>query len=203
LEPAFYADAQATTLARLQDIFTPGDWLRATDDFYLFNRMHRWSGTHSTVATVRRHFINPMFDRRFIELALAVAPADKRDSLLLGRLAQRLDPELAAIPLDSGLAPSRLGTRSPVTRVATSTLTARKVLRKVSQRLSNGRRPQLGAGQASALVLEHWRSNPAACAALYDLPFLRHQWLDEVLAGQRAAAPTTAAFLVNLVAAKS
>jgi len=110
---------------------------------------------------------------------------------------------LAAIPLDSGLAPSRLGTRSPVTRVATSTLTARKVLRKVSQRLSNGRRPQLGAGQASALVLEHWRSNPAACAALYDLPFLRHQWLDEVLAGQRAAAPTTAAFLVNLVAAKS
>ena len=86
-----------------QTLFEPGDWLRATDAFYLYHRMHRWAAAHGTVAAVRRRAVNPMFDRRFIELALAVAPADKKDSMLLGRLMTTLDPELAGIPIDSGL----------------------------------------------------------------------------------------------------
>jgi asparagine synthase (glutamine-hydrolysing) len=200
LDPEFYAYAQATTLATLTELFPAGDWLRATDHFYLFQRMRRWSGTHSSVAADRRSVVNPMFDRRFIELALAVAPADKRDSKLLGRLTNRLDPTLAQIPLDSGLSPARLGKQSAMTRVATTALTARKAARKIRQRMSHGRRPQLGAGHTSALVLEHWRAQPASYAALYDVPFLRPQWLDEVLAGSRTATPTTTAFLVNLVA---
>jgi asparagine synthase (glutamine-hydrolysing) len=200
LDPEFYGHARSTTLATLSDLFPPGDWLRATDHFYLFQRMHRWSGTHSSVAAERRFFINPMLDRRFIELALAVAPADKRDSILLGRLTKRLDPTLARIPLDTGLSPARLGSRTALTRVAVATLTGRKVASKVRQRLRRGRRPQLGAEHASTLVLEHWRANPASCAALYDLPLLRREWLDEVLAGSRQVTPTTMAFLVNLVA---
>jgi asparagine synthase (glutamine-hydrolysing) len=141
-----------------------------------------------------------MFDRRFIELALTVAPADKRDSKLLGRLTDRLDPALALIPLDSGLSPARLGQQSAMTRLATTALTARKAARKIGQRIRHGRRPQLGAGHTSQLILEHWRAEPSSYAGLYDLPFLRPQWLDEVLAGSRKATPTTVAFLVNLVA---
>jgi asparagine synthase (glutamine-hydrolysing) len=144
LEPSFAAYADATTLSTLESVFAAGDWLRATDSFYLYHRMHRWSGAHGTVAAVRRAAVNPMFDRRFIELAMAVAPSDKRDSLLLGRLMTRLDPELAAIPLDSGLIPSRLGTRSIRTRVAVASLTARKAAGKVRQRVTRVRRPQLG-----------------------------------------------------------
>lgn len=201
LEPRALAAAREDTLATLQGLFAPGDWLRATDEFYLLHRMHRWAGVHGTVAAVRRHLVNPMFDRRFIELALAVAPADKRDSLLLGRLMSRLDGELAAIPLDSGLVPAVLGTRSVRSRLATRTVEARKVARKVGQRLTRSRRPQLGATEYAALVLSHWRAEPKACAALHDVPVLRAGWLDGLLSGAHGADATTMAFLINLLAA--
>ncbi len=103
LDAAFLEEAREGTLSALTAVFEPGDWLRATDAFYLYQRMHRWAAAHGTVAAVRRRAVNPMFDRRFIELALAVAPGDKKDSMLLGRLMTELDPELAAIPIDSGL----------------------------------------------------------------------------------------------------
>jgi asparagine synthase (glutamine-hydrolysing) len=201
LDRAFLAEAQDNTLATLTDLFPPGDWLRSTDQFYLYQRMHRWSAAHGTVAAVRRYTLNPMFDRRFIELALAVSPADKRDSLLLGRLMSRLDPELARIPLDSGLIPARLGTRDLATRLSIAAVTARKATRKVRQRLTRSRNPQLGAAAMADLVLAHWRAQPATCRALYDLPVLDRQWLDGLVAGTRSAAPTTVAFLVNLLAA--
>lgn len=201
VDPDVLAAARASTLERLTAAFPAGDWLRATDDFYLLHRMHRWAGVHGTVAAVRRHFINPMFDRRFIELALAVAPAGKRDSRLLGRLMTRLDPALAAIPLDSGLVPARLGTRSLRSRIETRTVEARKIAGKVGQRLTRGRRPQLGATEYAALVLTHWRADTKACAALYSVPALRHDWLDGLLNGTHTADATTVAFLINLLAA--
>jgi asparagine synthase (glutamine-hydrolysing) len=197
----FLATAQQTTLARMVDLFPAGDWLRATDDFYLYQRMYRWSGVHGSVAAIRRFTVNPMLDRRFVELALAVAPAQKRESLLLGRLMTRLDPVLAQVPLDSGLVPARLGSRDLATRIAISTVTARRVVRKVRQRVVRGRRPQLGAAEVAGLVLAHWRNEPTACMALYEAPGLDHQWLDGLLAGSIGAAPTTVAYLVNLVAA--
>jgi asparagine synthase (glutamine-hydrolysing) len=140
-------------------------------------------------------------DRRFIELALAVAPAEKRDSLLLGRLMSRLDPELARIPLDSGLVPARLGQRNATTRLSLATVTARKAAGKVRQRLTHGRNPQLGAAGMAQLVLAHWRAEPSAAKELYDQPILDRGWLDGMFDGTRSPAPTTVAFLVNLLAA--
>ncbi|GAA3457615.1 asparagine synthase-related protein [Dactylosporangium matsuzakiense] len=199
LDKDFHAAASAHTHATLKTLFPAGDWLRATDHFYLYHRMHRWSGAHGTAAAVRRHFVNPMFDRRFIELSLGVAPADKRDSLLLGRIMSRLDAELARIPLDTGLVPARLGTRSVATRVTVATATARKVAGKVRQRLTNARRPQLGAAEVSDLVVEHWRSDASVCAPLYDMPVVDRQWLDGLLSGAHGAPATTVTFLVNLL----
>jgi asparagine synthase (glutamine-hydrolysing) len=201
VDPEFLQGARADTLALLEGYFPAGDWLRATDDFYLWHRMHRWAGSHGTVAAVRRHYVNPMFDQRFVQLALAVAPDDKRDSLLLGRLMTRLDPGLAAIPLDSGLTPARLAHRTFGTRLAAKSVIARKAVRKVRQRVAGGRRPQLGADGMSRLVLTHWRAHPDVVAGLRDLPQVRREWLDGVLSGERAAEPTTIAFLVNLLVA--
>jgi asparagine synthase (glutamine-hydrolysing) len=201
LAPGFRAEARNGTIDALAGEFAPGDWLRSTDQFYLYHRMHRWSAAHGTVAAVRRHTVNPMFDRRFIELALAVAPAEKRDSLLLGRLMSRLDPELARIPLDSGLVPARLGQRNATTRLSLATVTARKAAGKVRQRLTHGRNPQLGAAGMAQLVLAHWRAEPSAAKELYDQPILDRGWLDGMFDGTRSPAPTTVAFLVNLLAA--
>lgn len=201
LAPTFVAQAREGTLARLGGLFPAGDWLRATDDFYLFHRMHRWAGGHGTVAAVRRFYVNPMFDRRFVELALAVDPADKRDSLLLGRIMTRLDPELARIPLDSGLRPSQLANRSLATKLAVTAQTGRKVVRKVGQRLAKGRRAQLGAAEFGALVLAHWRAEPKAIQPLYEADLVRPDWLDGLLKGSHDAQPTTLAFLLNVLAA--
>jgi asparagine synthase (glutamine-hydrolysing) len=200
LDDAFYAQAQERTLTAMAELFAAGDWLRATDDFYLYQRMARWSAAHGTVAAVRRYAVNPMLDRRFIELALAVSPAEKRDSLLLGRLMTRLDPELARIPLDSGLIPDQLGTRTVSTRVAIARVFARKAAGKVRQRMVRGRRPQLGAAEMAELVLAHWRAEPSAARPLYEFPILKPQWLDDLLDGGHGAPATTVAFLVNLLA---
>ena len=202
VQPEFLTQARETTMATLKDLFAPGDWLRATDEFYLMQRMYRWAGVTGTVDAVHRHEVNPMLDRRFIELALAVAPQDKRDSRLLGQLMTRLDPELARIPLDSGLVPARLAHPSAATRLAVHTATVRKVIRKVRQRLTGSRKPQFGAAQTAELVLRHWRANPEACAPLYDIPILRPQWLDETCAGTKTAEPMTIAFLLNLLVAR-
>jgi asparagine synthase (glutamine-hydrolysing) len=113
----------------------------------------------------------------------------------------KLDPELARIPLDSGLIPARLGRRDLSTRLSLATVTARKATRKVRQRLTHGRSPQHGAAGMAGLVLAHWRAEPSACQGLYDHAFLDRAWLDGVLAGSRSPAPTTMAFLVNLLAA--
>ncbi|MBB5872090.1 asparagine synthase (glutamine-hydrolyzing) [Allocatelliglobosispora scoriae] len=203
LEPGWLDEARSSTLAKLNTVIGSGDWLRATDEFYLFHRMHRWAAAHGTVAAVRRHFINPMFDRRFIELALAVAPAEKRDSLLLGRLMTHLDRELALTPLDSGLIPAKLGRRTAATRLATGRLTARKAVRKIQQRLTRSRRAQFGASTMSGLVLAHWRQAPGTVEALRSAPMLRQQWVDGLLKGEHTAEPTTMAFLINVVAAST
>jgi asparagine synthase (glutamine-hydrolysing) len=201
LDAGFRTEARDGTLTTLVDLFPSGDWLRATDSFYLYHEMRRWGGAFSTVAAVRRTEVNPMWDHRFIELALAVAPADKRDSLLLSRVMSRLDSELGRIPLDSGLIPSRLGTRDVSARLAIAMVTARKTARKVRQRLAARQKPQLGASGMAELVMAHWRAEPSAWRALHDLPMLDGTWLDGVLVEGRPAAPATVAFLVNLLAA--
>ena len=200
LHPDFLERARSETLEALDDLFPRGDWLRATDEFYLYQRMRRWGGTHGTVATLYRQSVNVMFDRRFIELALAVAPVDKRDSLLLGRLMARLDRELAAIPLDIGLVPCRLGEKSMRTRLAIATSISRRTAQKAWQRFTDGRRPQAGAATAAGMLLQHWRADPRVCEPLFEIDFLRGDWLREVLAG-RDVKPTTLAFLANMLAA--
>ncbi|MEV4760940.1 hypothetical protein AB0J86_38375 [Micromonospora sp. NPDC049559] len=203
LEPDFAERARTAALDAVLACFAeyPSDWLRATDEFYLWQRMPRWAGTHSTAAAVERWFVNPMLDRRFLHLALGVSPADKRDSHLTGQLIQRLDSRLAAVPLDSGLVPARLGRRGVASAAAVARVNARKVAGKVRQRLGHRRRAQLGVAEMAGLVVAHWRSAPELLQPLHRTGLVRTTWLDELLTGRRTAEPTTVAFLVNLLVA--
>ena len=178
---------------------TSSEWLRATDQFYLFQRMQRWAGAHGSVAAANRFFINPMFDRRFVQLAHHAAPDDKRGGRLTGMLIARLDPGLAAVPLDSGLVPERLGVQGMRTRAALARVTARKAAGKLRQRLRRAGRPQLGATEMAALVVAHWRSEPDAVAPLRGMDLVREDWLDAVVRGTQQPQPATVAFLVNLL----
>ncbi|SCG68761.1 asparagine synthetase B family protein [Micromonospora inositola] len=203
LEPGFVASARTDALERITASFdgAPQQWLRATDYFYLYQRMQRWAGAHGSVAAVHRFFINPMFDRRFVQLAHSMSPDQKGNGLLTGQLIHRLDPELAAVPLDSGLVPARLGQRGIGDRATAARVTARKLSRKVRQRLRHSGRAQLGAAELAALVVEHWRTEPEVLAPLRNNGIVRAAWLDELIAGRRESAPATVAFLTNLLVA--
>ena len=75
------------------------------------------------------------------------------------------------------------------------------MMSKVGQKVTHGRRPQLGATEAAQLVLAHWRASPVVvCARCIDLPMLNRQWVEGLVKGEHGAAPTTVAFLVNLLA---
>jgi len=203
LDPGFAAAAQTDALELIWAGFedTSSDWLLATDQFYLYQRMQRWAGAHGSVAATNRHFINPMFDRRFVQIAHAVSPDDKRGGRLTGQLIQRLDPALAAVPLDSGLVPARLGEGGLGPRAAAARVTAGRLARKIRQRIRRGSKAQLGAGEMAALVLAHWRAEPDAVAALRGNGIVRESWLDETLAGTEAVPAATVAFLTNLLVA--
>jgi asparagine synthase (glutamine-hydrolysing) len=177
------------------------EWLRATDEFYLFNRVQRWAGAHGTPAATRRFFINPMLDRRFIELALAATPEDKRNAQLMGLLMSRLDPRLASIPLDSGLVPARLGRPGLATTMAVARVTARKAAGKIQQRLGRVSKAQLGAEEMAGLVVAHWRAEPGTVDPLRRNGLVNPSWLDELLDGRRNTRAATVAFLVNLLVA--
>ena len=79
---------------------TGRDWMAATDDFYLEQRMQRWAGVTGTAVCFDRVVTNPMLDDRFIDIARSLAPRDKRNSMFLSRLQVALDEELARLPLD-------------------------------------------------------------------------------------------------------
>lgn len=203
LEPEFAEAAQSTALDRITARLTGygPQWLPATDEFYLFDRVQRWAGAHATVAAVARESVNPLLDRRFVQLAMAGAPADKRSSGLVGRVVTRLDPLLAAVPLDSGQVPARLDGSGLVGYGRRQLVTGRKVAGKVRQRL-RGRRPaQLGAAGLAQLVVRHWQQAPETVAPLRACGLVHDQWLDRLLSGAGTAAPATVAFLVNLLVA--
>ncbi len=203
LAPDFAASARSSALSLITSSFDgyPAEWLAATDHFYLYQRMQRWSGAHGSVAAANRHFVNPMFDRRFIQLAHAVRPEEKRNGLLTGRLISLLDPALAAVPLDSGLIPNRLGKPGLAARTAAYRVTAQKAARKIRQKLRGQGRPQLGAAEMASLVVEHLRAEPSVAAPLRDTGLIRDEWLTDVLAGRTTPEPATVAFLINLLAA--
>ncbi|MPZ26536.1 MAG: hypothetical protein GEV12_08775 [Micromonosporaceae bacterium] len=203
LDPDFAAFARSVTLDRLTTRlagYGPG-WLRATDEFYLFDRVQRWAGAHSTVAAVARGSVNPLLDRRFVQLALAATPDQTRSSRLIGQVVSRLDPRLAAVPLDSGLIPARLAEGGLVAHGQRHLATGRKIVGKVRQRLVGRRRGQLGAAELARLVVAHWVAAPETIAPVRDTGLVPGPWLDRLVAGHVVPDPATVTFLVNLLVA--
>jgi asparagine synthase (glutamine-hydrolysing) len=201
LDPDFAGQARTAALEAVGACFEQydTDWLRATDEFYLWQRVQRWAGAHDTPAAVDRHNVNPLLDRRFLQLALVPSPAEKRNSRLTGRVIQRLSPRLATIPLDSGLVPARLARPGVAGTAAVTLATVRKTAGKVLQRIRGTRRSQLGAAELAGLVVTHWRAHPDLVAPVRRTGLVRDGWLDELLDSRREAQPTTVAFLVNLL----
>ena len=205
LEPEFVTWARQVGLDAVEHALSEGGrpWMEATDHLYLGHRMQRWGGATETAVCVEREVVNPMLDDRFIDLANALAPGDKRGSRFLSRLQIALDPELAQVPLEGRPPPAAFASRSLSNSARLGWATGSKLQRKAVQRLRHRNRPPAGGDLLAAKVVAHWRQDPAELRPVESLGVVRSAWLDQLVAGEVQAPAATVAFLVNLAAAFS
>lgn len=174
------------------------DWLSATDDFYLDQRMQRWAGVTDTAISLDRSVVNPMLDDRFIAIAQGMAPSSKRGSLFLARLQMALDPELGRMPLDGRPPPEAYAQPGMLNRARALQTLAGKAVAKGRQRVGRSTRPPAGGSVLADKVLTQWRRQPDLLDRAREHAFLDESWLDRVVAGEVAPDPSTVAFVLNV-----
>ena len=176
-------------------------WLAATDELYLDLRMRRWVGPEHSAASRRHPVLAPFFHPAYLAWARRATPADKRGSRLCAAVLQRMAPDLAALPLDSGRSPAEIARRDAAGRARSLTHSAGKVAAKVRQRLRSTGRPAVGAVDLARRVHEHWRDEPAALEPVLALPFVARAAVEAFLAGERGLDVASTSFLVDLAVA--
>lgn len=177
---------------------TGKEWLAATDDFYLYQRMQRWAGVTDTAVCLDRSVINPMLDDRFIAIAQAMSPQSKRGSQFLGRLQMALDPRLGKMPLDGRPPPEAYAHPGLLNRARAMNTLARKAASKARQRLEHNTRAPAGGALLAAKVVDQWRREPALLHGAMGYDVLDEAWLDQVVSGRIDPAPSTVAFILNI-----
>ena len=205
LDDRFARYARSHTIDEITRILsaTGRAWSEATDEFYLWQRMQRWSGIVHTAVCNEREIVNPMLDDRFISIARGLQPSSKRNSLFLSRLLIELDRELAQIPLDGRPAPVAFAYRNFNSSVRMGSATAMKIASKARQRLSGGHKAPAGGNILAEKLIQYLRSDPSQLDPVRHLGIFKEEWLNALSSG--AAYPDSAALalLINLIAAKS
>ncbi|WP_169583077.1 MULTISPECIES: asparagine synthase-related protein [Microbacterium] len=203
LDEEFAAWARETAVDEVDRALRGGgaEWYRATDALYLRHRMQRWAGATDTAADYERILINPMLDARFLDIATRLAPHDKAGSRFLGQLQMALDPELGRLPLEGRLAPQAYAHPTARTAVSDAAGRAGRLARKALQRLNRGNRAPAGGDTLAGLVVAYWRAHPEVVAPLARGPFVRADWIADVLARRIEPRPSSVAFATNLLVA--
>lgn len=204
-EPAFRRWADEFAHAEIHRIFaeTGADIRTASDVFYLEQRMQRWAGITDSAVCFDRDVVNPMLDRRFLDIARGLSVADKRNSRFLGRLQIALDEELADVPLDGRPPPRAFAYRTVASTVEHGASFARRTVRKARQRASARRKPPAGGTDIAPKVVAHWRSRPEILSVLREGGMMDPDWIGRVTAGTAEPDSATVAFMVNLLVAQT
>lgn len=203
LDANFARAARVHTTEEIHQALSSGadSWWPATDEFYLWQRMHRWAGVLASATCFDREVVNPMLDHSFIEIARALPPSAKRNMRFLSRILLELDPALADIELDNRPCPRVYSHPTPANRMRLGLHQSRKVVAKAKQRLSRQTHPAAGTTILAGKVISHWRSIPEQIAPAYGMGVFNPQWLDGLLAGEQTADPSTVGLLLNLMVA--
>ncbi|MFD0687184.1 hypothetical protein [Actinomadura fibrosa] len=200
LNPSFAEESGAATMRRIQGIFAGfgGDWLSATDAYYFRQRYHRAVGAVITASCTEHTVLNPLLHPRFVAIAEGLPPAAKRGSRFNARLLAALDPELAALPMDTGVRPDALTAPRPVRLARTARDQGVKIVHKTRQRIS-GRGDSWSASAAlTRSLVAHWRAEPDLLAPVAATGLLSEAWLERMLSGAHTPAPATAGFVALL-----
>lgn len=190
------AAVESSARATIEGLGLP--WLAATDELYLRERMQRWVGVAYSSASARRPVLAPFFDERFLEWARGTSARRKRGSRAMAEALVALDRDLAAIPMASGVRPATLA--SPLSAGPSRRVTAaRKVVRKVGQRVRHSARPAGGTSRLAEALFEEWKRDPGHIEPLLRFDFLDPAMLERISSGQGPLDPASAGFLGSLM----
>jgi asparagine synthase (glutamine-hydrolysing) len=201
LDPDFRAWADRFAHAEIHRLMTGSDLRSASDRFYLDQRMQRWAGVTDTAVCLERDVVNPMLDRRFLDIARGLSPADKRNSRFLGRLQIELDPELADIALDGRPPPRAYADGSFAGRATQALGAARQATRKSAQRIRQRHVPPAGGVTLARKIVDEWRRQPDVLNALAGSRALKSDWIQQVIDGRIEPDAATVSFMMNLIVA--
>jgi len=203
LDPGFAEESERHALKILQETFATYDmdWLSATDAYWYTIRSHRGTGSVQTQAGRRRAVLMPFAHPEYVAITAALPATAKRGSRFNAQVVKALDPELAAIPMDTGVRPDALTAARPVTLLRTGRDYAHRVSGKVRQRIN--RRGVSGAVPATLTrgLVAHWRAHPQLLEPVAASGLFSESWLAGLLAGDQEPAPATAAFISIVEAA--
>jgi asparagine synthase (glutamine-hydrolysing) len=185
---------------RMEEILLSFDccWGDALDRFYLAQRMQSWAGNAASQRRLGYTPLYPFFDPTVVSIALGHKAAHRSNSMLAYRLLAALDPELAAIPLDSGVVPATSNRPWALRALSDADLTVRKASGRLFRTLSRHRRATLG----STSLLDRWSQLKMSALLPTDglarLGILDPGVLESVAQGGRKLNRPTLGFLMNL-----
>lgn len=198
----FIEDARSESIRMLQEEFRGygTDWLRATDDHFLFGRMQRWTGIEFSTSGMGRPILAPFFCGPFLAWSCRLDEGQKRGSRIFSAVIEEMDPELARVPLVTGFSPADLARRSVATRARLTAQSGRRIARKARQRLRPGTdAPPAGAERLANLVLTHWNHTPDVLEPLSRFEMLDIAAVEAVATGGRSGSAASVGFLTDLL----
>jgi len=204
LSPEFAAVSRETGYRRVRETFAAYedvDWMSAMDQFFLRERLHRWGGATITTGCQHRVTLNPLLDREVLTIMMSLPHARRWSSQQAVEVLSQLDPELASLPLGSGMKPITLRRPGAVTRVIGETPLhkfAGRAGRKIMRHRRGLRRYAVGAPVMAELVAQHWRDNPELLEPVAKTDLVNHTWLERLLAGAIEAEAASVDFILNL-----
>ncbi len=203
LDPEFSRWGRDAAMAEVFAALQAGgdEWFRATDALYLRHRMQRWAGATDMAVAYDQVVINPMLDPLFLRIAGRLRPQDKAQSRFLALLQMELDAELGDMPLEGRPAPRAFAHPTAAGRALQTARRGRQLARKAFQRARRGNRAPAGGQGLAGRVVRHWRDDPSVVARLSDVPFVRPEWVADVLSGAVDPRPSSVAFLTNILVA--
>lgn len=206
LAPEWAAESREIGFRRVRETFASYadvDWMTAMDHFFLRERLQRWGGVTITHGCQRRVTLNPFLDREVLTIMMSLPHRRRWSSQQAVEVLNRLDAELASMPLGSGMRPTVLRRPATVTRMIGETPVrkfAARAGRKVMRHRRGLRRYAVGAPALASLVVEHWRENPQLLEPASRTGLLNQAWLTRVMEGTAEAEAASVDFILNLTA---
>jgi asparagine synthase (glutamine-hydrolysing) len=195
----FLADAERAFLADVRDVGSGASNLaRATEAVYHELRVRGWVSAEYGTSSLRRHVLAPFFHPRYLAWARAVRPHLKQGASVFAEMLARLDPELAAVPINGGLTAFEIARTDPAMRARKTGRTVQKLGRKVAQKAQRREKSPVSARDLAPAVLESWAARPGALDALAAVDALDQRVLEDLSSGRRTSTSGTVALLVNL-----